>query len=147
MRWIGHDAAIYPGNSGGPLVNLSGEIVGVNEISFGLGGAIPSNLAQSVVDALIKDGRVKRSWTGIEVQPRIGDADETGALVAWVAETVAGGDGRPQGRRPADQGQRHAGRRASTPSSFRASIRLLLGLPDRPAVAIRRPPRRRGRRR
>lgn len=86
VRWIGHDAAIYPGNSGGPLVNLQGEIVGVNEISFGLGGAIPSNLARSVVEALIRDGRVKRSWTGIEVQPRIGDGEERGALVSWVAE-------------------------------------------------------------
>jgi serine protease Do len=85
VRWIGHDAAIYPGNSGGPLVNLAGELVGVNEISFGLGGAIPSNLARSVVDALIKDGRVKRSWLGIELQPRIGDAARTGALVSWVA--------------------------------------------------------------
>ena len=54
VQWIGHDAAIYPGNSGGPLVNLAGEIVGVNEISFGLGGAIPSDLAQVVVEALIK---------------------------------------------------------------------------------------------
>jgi serine protease Do len=86
VKWIGHDAAIYPGNSGGPLVNLSGEIVGVNEISFGLGGAIPSNLAKSVVDALIRDGRVKRSWTGFDVQPRIGLGEQTGALVAWVAE-------------------------------------------------------------
>ena len=81
----------------------SGEIVGVNEISFGLGGAIPSNLARSVVDALIKDGRVKRSWTGIEVQPRIGDGGATGALVSWVAETVAGGSRRREGRRHADQ--------------------------------------------
>jgi len=85
VRWIGHDAAIYPGNSGGPLVNTAGEIVGINEISFGLGGAIPSDLARTVVEALIRDGRVKRSWTGVEVQPRIGEMDTAGALVAWVA--------------------------------------------------------------
>jgi serine protease Do len=86
VRWIGHDASIYPGNSGGPLVNLAGEIVGINEISFGLGGAIPSDLARSVVAALIKDGRVTRSWIGVEVQPRIGNGAATGALVSWVAD-------------------------------------------------------------
>jgi serine protease Do len=90
VRWIGHDAAIYPGNSGGPLVSMSGEIVGINEISFGLGGAIPSNLARSVVESLIRDGRVKRSWTGIEVQPRIGSAEKTGALVAGVGDKSPG---------------------------------------------------------
>ncbi|MEO8071386.1 MAG: trypsin-like peptidase domain-containing protein, partial [Acidobacteriota bacterium] len=47
VKWIGHDAAIYPGNSGGPLVNMAGEIVGVNEISFGLSGAIPANIAKA----------------------------------------------------------------------------------------------------
>jgi serine protease Do len=86
VRWVAHDAAIYPGNSGGPLVNLSGEIVGVNEISYGLGGAIPSNLAQSVAQALIKDGRVIRAWTGLELQPRPSVDTRTGALVAWVSE-------------------------------------------------------------
>jgi serine protease Do len=86
VRWIGHDAAIYPGNSGGPLVNMAGEIVGINEISFGLGGAIPSDLARTVVQALIRDGRVKRSWTGLEVQARIGSTETAGALVAWVAD-------------------------------------------------------------
>ena len=42
VRWIGHDAAIFGGNSGGPLVNMQGEIVGINEISLGLAGAIPA---------------------------------------------------------------------------------------------------------
>jgi serine protease Do len=86
VRWIGHDASIYPGNSGGPLVNLLGQIVGVNEISYGLAGAIPGDLAKSVVDAIIRDGRVHRSWTGIEVQARVGQDTLPGALIAWVAE-------------------------------------------------------------
>jgi serine protease Do len=85
VRWIGHDAAIYPGNSGGPLVNLAGEIVGVNEISLGLSGAIPGNLARQIADALIKEGRVRRSWTGFEIQPRIPTEPGPGALVSWVA--------------------------------------------------------------
>jgi len=85
VRWIGHDAAIFPGNSGGPLVNLAGEIVGVNEISFGLAGAIPSDLAQDVVNALIREGTVRRSWLGFEVQPLVGAAAD-GALVSWVAD-------------------------------------------------------------
>jgi len=85
VRWIGHDAAIYPGNSGGPLVNLAGEIVGVNEISLGLSGAIPGNLARQVANAIIKEGRVRRSWPGIEVQPTVGSTVRAGALVSWVA--------------------------------------------------------------
>ena len=85
VKWIGHDAAIYPGNSGGPLVNLAGEIVGVNEISFGLGGAIPADLAKSVFEAIRRDGRVRRSWTGLEVQPRVSGISTAGALIAWVA--------------------------------------------------------------
>ena len=69
VRWIGHDALIRPGSSGGPLVNAAGEIVGINEISFGLSGAIPSNLAKEVARQLISKGEVKRSWIGLEVQP------------------------------------------------------------------------------
>ncbi len=71
VRWIGHDAVIFGGNSGGPLVNLRGEIVGINELGLGsLGGAIPSNLARDVANQLIGQGRVKRSWIGLEFQPR-----------------------------------------------------------------------------
>src|SRR4051794_39604801 len=71
VRWIGHDAPIFGGNSGGPLVNMQGEIVGINEISLGLAGAIPADLAREVSTAIIRDGRVKRSWLGIDVQPRL----------------------------------------------------------------------------
>jgi serine protease Do len=47
VKWIGHDAQIFPGNSGGPLVNLDGEIVGINELVMGLGAAIPADLARA----------------------------------------------------------------------------------------------------
>jgi serine protease Do len=70
VRWIGHDAPIYGGNSGGPLVNLRGEVIGINEISFGLAGAIPGNLVRSVADEIIALGKVQRSWLGFDVQPR-----------------------------------------------------------------------------
>src|SRR5205085_12605701 len=69
VRWIGHDAQIFPGNSGGPLVNLAGEVIGINEISFGLAGAIPGDLARSVADELIRSGGIRRSWIGVQLQP------------------------------------------------------------------------------
>lgn len=86
VKWVGHDAAIYPGNSGGPLVNLAGEIVGINEISFGLSGAIPADLAWQVVQAIRRDGHVRRSWTGLEIQPRVASLTAPGGLIAWVAD-------------------------------------------------------------
>ena len=87
VRWIGHDAPIFGGNSGGPLVNMAGEIVGVNEISLGLAGAIPADLAQEVSAALIREGRVRRSWIGLDVQPRLkSDASTRGALVGSTIE-------------------------------------------------------------
>ncbi|MEI6177305.1 MAG: trypsin-like peptidase domain-containing protein [Verrucomicrobiota bacterium] len=86
VRWIGHDAVIFPGNSGGPLVNLKGEIVGVNEVGIGsLGGAIPSNLAQKIANELISTGKVRRSWIGLEVQPLLKvSAAKAGVLVSGV---------------------------------------------------------------
>ncbi len=83
--WIAHDAQIEPGNSGGPLVDKDGKIVGINEISFGLSGAIPGNLAKSVADELIKNGAVSRSWIGVNLQTLLESSDnKKGVLVASV---------------------------------------------------------------
>lgn len=87
VRWLGHDAAIYGGNSGGPLVNLAGEIIGINEIRFGLSGAIPGNLARKVADELIARGKVRRSWVGLDVQPQfkhLGEEASRGVLISGV---------------------------------------------------------------
>ena len=87
VRWIAHDAAIYPGNSGGPLVNLRGEIVGINEISFGLSGAIPGNIVRQISAELIAHGKIQRSWLGFDVQPRFKHAaGNRGVLVGGVLD-------------------------------------------------------------
>ena len=86
VRWLAHDAVIFGGNSGGPLVDAEGRIIGINEIGLGsLSGAIPSNLARYVVEQIIEHGHVRRSWTGMEVQPRLRSGKETaGVLVSGV---------------------------------------------------------------
>lgn len=83
VRWLGHDAEIHPGNSGGPLVDIHGKIIGINEVKMGLAGAIPGNLARQVAESLIERGEVTRSWLGINVQPRLKQSDlERGVLVS-----------------------------------------------------------------
>ncbi len=96
VRWILHDARIFGGNSGGPLVNAAGEIIGINELGvFNLSGAIPGDLARVVADALIRTGRVVRGWSGITVQPRLeADGPGGGVIVADVAaDSPAAGAG------------------------------------------------------
>jgi serine protease Do len=99
VRWIGHDAQIFPGNSGGPLVNLAGEVVGINEISVGLAGAIPADLARGVAGELSRRGEVRRSWLGLDVQALIPGTGDRGALVAGV---VPGSPAEKAGLRPGD---------------------------------------------
>ena len=93
--FIQTDASINPGNSGGPLFNLRGEVIGINTAIVprgqGIGFAIPSSLAGSLIDTLRSEGRVIRGWLGIVPQPldkelarAFGVKNKEGALVANV---------------------------------------------------------------
>jgi len=90
-RWIQHDADIAPGNSGGPLVNLQGEVVGINELRFGsgIGFAIPSNIAKDVLHQALEKGSVRRAWLGVTFLPVEKLGRKTGALVSAVAPQSA----------------------------------------------------------
>lgn len=79
QNYIQTDAAINRGNSGGPLVNTRGEVVGINSAILsntgmfgGIGFSIPSNLAKSIMDQLIEKGKVERGYLGVRIQ----DIDE-----------------------------------------------------------------------
>lgn len=101
VRWIGHDAVIFGGNSGGPLVDAEGRIVGVNELGVGsLGGAIPANTARAVADELIRSGRIVRSWTGIDARPLL--RSQAGAKGVLVGGVLAGSPAERAGIRPGD---------------------------------------------
>ena len=75
QNFIQTDAAINPGNSGGALVNIKGELVGINTMIYtqsggnmGIGFAIPINMARRIMEDLIFDGKVSRGWLGVSIQ-------------------------------------------------------------------------------
>ncbi len=89
--WIQTDAAINHGNSGGPLVNLKGEVVGINarklEGAENVGFAIPIDTAKDVIDEIIQHGRVRRSWAGLALQEmtsKTDDPSQEGVVIADV---------------------------------------------------------------
>ena len=100
--FIQTDASINRGNSGGPMFNLSGEVIGINTAIFspsggsvGIGFAIPSNLAQPVINQLIEYGRTRRGWLGVKIQTVTDEIAEglgmDRARGALVAEVTPGG--------------------------------------------------------
>ena len=97
--YIQTDASINSGNSGGPLFDMNGDVIGINTAilgrngSIGIGFSIPSNSAKIVIDQLIKFGETKRGWLGVRIQDvtkEIADVEKLdeprGALVASVAQ-------------------------------------------------------------
>lgn len=75
-NFIQTDASINQGSSGGPMFNMSGEVIGINSAIFssngasmGIGFAIPSNLAQWVAEQLKQNGKIIRGWLGLKIQP------------------------------------------------------------------------------
>ncbi len=89
-RWLQHDALILPGNSGGPLVNLDGQIIGVNTRGgSGMGFANPSSLVKRVVDELMQHGEVTRSTIGANFKSVKRTGYKEGVLINSVIEGAA----------------------------------------------------------
>ncbi|NNG03268.1 MAG: DegQ family serine endoprotease [Inquilinus sp.] len=105
--FIQTDASINRGNSGGPMFDLQGDVIGINTAiyspsggSVGIGFAIPSKLAENVVNQIIEFGRTRRGWLGVRIQSvteeiaeNLGLQDTQGALVASVNEGGPAADG------------------------------------------------------
>jgi serine protease Do len=106
--FIQTDAAINRGNSGGPLFNMNGEVVGINTAiyspsggSIGIGFSIPSNLARGITAQLAQGGRVRRGWLGVNIQGVTEEIAESlklpggarGALIARVQEGAPAAEG------------------------------------------------------
>jgi serine protease Do len=112
-NYIQTDASINRGNSGGPLFNLEGDVVGVNTLiisptggSIGLGFAVPSKTVAGVVDQLRQFGELRRGWLGVRIQQVTDEIAESlnikparGALVAGVDDK---GPAKPAGIEPGD---------------------------------------------
>ena len=96
VKFLQTDASINRGNSGGPLFNVNGEVIGINSAiisqtggSIGLGFAIPSNSAKKIVSQLKEFGRTKRGWLGVQITPvskeiaeSLGLPDQQGAFIS-----------------------------------------------------------------
>ena len=140
-RWIQHDALIQPGNSGGPLVNMSGEVVGINTRGgAGVGFAIPATTCKKVLNQALTFGEVRRGWLGLTPMPVEMLDREDGALVSSVLPTgpaaqagIRTGDiivainGEPVALRALEDVPLFLARMADLPAGKKASFQVVRG--------------------
>jgi serine protease Do len=112
-QYIQTDAAINKGNSGGPLFDMNGDVIGINTAilspsggSIGIGFAVPSSMAKPIIDQLLQYGETRRGWLGVRIQnvdesiaESLGLKEPKGALVAGVDDK---GPSKPAGIEPGD---------------------------------------------
>lgn len=112
-NFIQTDAAINPGNSGGALVDIHGHLMGINTAiysrsggSMGIGFAIPTSTARSVMDAIVRDGKVTRGWIGVEPQDLTPELAESFSIPSGTGVIITGvlqnGPAAQAGIRPGD---------------------------------------------
>ena len=134
--FIQTDASINPGNSGGALVNLNGELVGINSAilsrsggNIGIGFAIPSNMMKTVMNQLVKHGEVRRGVLGVNIQtltPDIADSMDLGNIQgALVSQVLEGSAAEQAGIKAGDIVTAINGRPVKDAAGLRNSIGLL----------------------
>ncbi len=131
--FIQTDAAVNPGNSGGALVNLRGELIGINTAIFsrsggymGISFAVPSNMTRDVMQSLIKSGKVTRGWLGVAIQdvtPELARSFGLGeARGALVGEVIAGSPAAKAGILSGDVITAVNGRKVEGPAILRNTV-------------------------
>lgn len=133
--FIQTDAAINIGNSGGPLLNLDGEVVGINTAIFshngsymGVGFAIPASLVSSIARQLIDHGEVKRGYLGIVIQPMTAELSESFATDAnkgiLISQVYENSPAEKAGLKAGDLIVRYQGKAVSDVGDFRNRVAL-----------------------
>ena len=134
--FIQTDAAINPGNSGGALVDIAGNLVGINAAiysrtggSLGIGFAIPVSLARNVMEQIIQNGSVTRGWIGVEVQAITSELAESFSLPSsggtLISGVMRGSPADRAGIRPGDVLLSVEGRKVNDPQAMLEAIAAL----------------------
>lgn len=135
-NFIQTDAAINPGNSGGALVDIAGRLMGINTAiysrsggSMGIGFAIPTSTARSVLEAIVRDGQVTRGWIGVEPQDLTAELAEsfglrpgTGVIITGVLQN---GPAAKAGIQPGDVITAVAGRQVTNVAQLLSAVAAL----------------------